>query len=660
MAEHDEAPEVDAEVGDAIGLDAGAAVPLALGLSRRRARDKGDPRMDAFLDEQTRLLRLQSEHLHEQRELQLTHLRVRRWKDRLSLALQALGIAAGAAIVVGLSVMVWQAQDDHGLVVEAFSVPPDLAQRGMTGQVAAAKLLDRLASLQAQSGSARAPGTYRNNWGDDIKVEIPEAGVSIGELNRYLRQWLGHETHISGEIVRTATGLSVTARTDADPGVAVEGPDGDLDKLFEQAAEAVYGRTQPYRYGALLLESGKNDEARSVFEALRDKGAEVERPWAELGLGNVSLYTGDLVNAERAHLELTRRYPAFVMGWDNLAGDACIVNHEEECLDAYRKTLALLPGGRNGQVTRGAGLNMSRAGLAAASELTGDFQVGERGENDLAELPDYDGSSVAAQLSIASDLAFSHRTMAAFETLGRVRMAPGVPPANRVGFDAEIVATRMLADIQSENWAAAVDDGSKSLELIKSAPATSNAVTVSHLATPWLAYAMARNGDLAGAQALIASMPSDDDNAVRMRGRIAAVAGDGAAAQRWFSQATRQAPSIPFAFSDWGEMLLARGDLDGAIAKFRLANQKGPHFADPLELWGEALVRKGDVEGALGGFKAANAYAPFWGRNHLRWGQALARLGRRDEARAQFRAAKGLDLSVPDRTALNFELAKAG
>ena len=45
------------------------------------------------------------------------------------------------------------------------------------------------------------------------------------------------------------------------------------------------------------------------------------------------------------------------------------------------------------------------------------------------------------------------------------------------------------------------------------------------------------------------------------------------------------------AYSYWGEALMERGDLDGAIAKFTLANQKGPHFADPLEMWGEALMK---------------------------------------------------------------------
>ncbi len=112
------------------------------------------------------------------------------------------------------------------------------------------------------------------------------------------------------------------------------------------------------------------------------------------------------------------------------------------------------------------------------------------------------------------------------------------------------------------------------------------------------------------------------------------------------------APELPFYDRDWGAVLLARGDLEGAIAKLSLAHAKGPRFADPLELWGEVLMRKGDLAGAIGKFAEADKDAPRWGRNHLMWGQALMLSGRYAEARAQFEAANGMDLSAPDRAAL--------
>ena len=169
---------------------------------------------------------------------------------------------------------------------------------------------------------------------------------------------------------------------------------------------------------------------------------------------------------------------------------------------------------------------------------------------------------------------------------------------------------------------------------------------------PLEALALAKSGDLQAAQALIGPTAADCYLCLRVRGQIAVEARDWPAAERWFAEAVRQAPSLPHAYSEWGSALLAKGDPAGAIAKLELARQKGPKFADPLETWGEALMARRDYLGAVARFAEADKDAPRWGRNHLRWGEALAKLGRADEAKMQWRAAAGMDLSAADRAEL--------
>jgi hypothetical protein len=135
-------------------------------------------------------------------------------------------------------------------VIEPFAVPQDLAQRGLTGQVMAAQLLDKLTVMTA-SESSRATQSYANNWGDNIKVEIPETGISVQELYSFLRQWLGHDINISGEVYHTESGIAVTARA-GDKGATFTGAQTDLDGLVQKAAEHVFETTQPYRYGNYL------------------------------------------------------------------------------------------------------------------------------------------------------------------------------------------------------------------------------------------------------------------------------------------------------------------------------------------------------------------------------------------------------------------------
>jgi tetratricopeptide (TPR) repeat protein len=169
------------------------------------------------------------------------------------------------------------------------------------------------------------------------------------------------------------------------------------------------------------------------------------------------------------------------------------------------------------------------------------------------------------------------------------------------------------------------------------------------LVEPVAAYAIARQGDLAGAQARVGRTPPDCYDAVIFRARIAELAGDHAHADHWFRQAVRMAPSIAFAHQRWAEAKLARGDTDGAIAEADVARKLAPRFADPLETLGEALLEKGDAKGAAAKFAQAAKLAPRWGRLHLKWGEALAELARADEARARWRAAAGMDLTAAER-----------
>jgi tetratricopeptide (TPR) repeat protein len=172
------------------------------------------------------------------------------------------------------------------------------------------------------------------------------------------------------------------------------------------------------------------------------------------------------------------------------------------------------------------------------------------------------------------------------------------------------------------------------------------------LVEPLEALAMAKSGDIRGAEALIGETPLDCYFCVRVRGQIASEKRDWKSATGWLADASRLAPSLPSAYLDWGAMLLRKGDIDGAMAKFAIAHQKGPHFADPLEMWGEALIAKNRSDLALAKFEEASKYAPNWGRLHLKWGEALWWSGHRDDAKKQFAIAPGLDLTASEMSEL--------
>ena len=102
MAEHPDESESPTE--QALDQTNPAAVALALG--RTSKAGKGfDNDARAFLRKQTRLIDLQTEHLHEQRELQTSRLRLGRWKDRVSLTLQLMTALFGLTVAAAVGAM---------------------------------------------------------------------------------------------------------------------------------------------------------------------------------------------------------------------------------------------------------------------------------------------------------------------------------------------------------------------------------------------------------------------------------------------------------------------------------------------------------------------------------------------------------------------------
>src|SRR3954462_15744025 len=98
-----------------------SADPVAISLSLAGAsRDEAD----AFL-------RDQRHHLHEQ--LKQIHLDI--WEKWLGVLLRVATLCVCVAVACFLGAAVWNPAHDDGLVIEAFSVPPDLAARGLMGEV---------------------------------------------------------------------------------------------------------------------------------------------------------------------------------------------------------------------------------------------------------------------------------------------------------------------------------------------------------------------------------------------------------------------------------------------------------------------------------------------------------------------------------------------
>ena len=584
-----------------------------------------------YLRKQSRIADLTIDTLQKKDEFELSHLRFRRFSDFARFALEVAGFLVVLLVVCGLASMVWSASRERGLVVDAFSVPQDLAQTGMTGSVVANRLIDKLGKLQAASFAVVQGGeTYRRDAGGGARVEIPDTGISLDELQRYLRDWLGRETHATGDVVRTAKGWSLTVRYGDEPGVTLDG--ADLDALIGQGAERLMAQALPYRYVEYLSRHGRFAEALALLPAIAPRGSAVERGRAYSTWATVYFYQGDMARAAQKAQQGLDADPDNPTLYGYLAAGASNLGHDETGWSAAAGVPSHMRGEAVDSLDPAVAAVLPILFGAYRAELAGDYDAALAVWSRLSGMDTtaYDPGSQASDTAALHDLARARRIAAAIAANGR----DGKP-------NYAVPLERMILAYGSGDWAGAARAGAAADAILK--PQSTLHWERAVFVWPLWAESMARGGDVAGAEALIAKAPLDCDDCVRKRGRIAALKHDWPAAARWFALVSARSPNIPFADTDWGQMLMTQGDLDGAIAKFETAHAKGPHFADPLEMWGEALIARNRSDLALAKFEEAAKYAPNWKRLHRKWGEALTYAGRKDEAAKQFVLARSLD-----------------
>lgn len=636
LLEPEEAPEGVA------GFEAGAA-GVAVALDEARADPSLRGEVAAFLAAQRRLAELQAYNLkHQGRDL-----RLRTASDAVKFSLQTLALGAALGLVVLLIAMVHEAMGARGLVVAGFSAPPSFAARGFSGDALAGDLTGRIAAVDrfVNGNSLTRSDDVRAAGADSVKLEIPQTGVSLDEVARFLRRRLGHEVSLRGNLRDEGDGVaSITLAVEGADPIVVRGPAADLDGLMQQAAEKAFQAFDPTNYVIYLSQKGRSDDAyRAAQEMAHSGGTEL---FQGAGFALSANTDGDRRRALPTALLVTRLAPRYMAPWMEAASASQALGHDEAMLGYARRLLTLRPQDQPRQ-QQGAGVAFMQGGAQVRIDrATGDMaRLAADTSPLLTGLPD-SFAQAATSAALLHDGAAAARQ---FEQLGVIG----------VGDTSAALEARWQAAAGVGDWPAARAAAEMLIKAADQESAAAQAAAVGFVTAkrqtvyePWLALSQARTGQIAAAQALIGHSPLDCYLCVRTRALVAEAAGDRLAADHWFGEAVRLGPSLPYAHLEWGQAKLARGDAAGALSELGRAHALGPKFADASEAWGEALLATGDHAGAAAKFQDAVQQAPNWGRLRLKWGEALARLGKADEARAQWRAAAGLSLSPADRAEL--------
>jgi tetratricopeptide (TPR) repeat protein len=592
-------PEVEAP--EALASAEAFAAAIAAKLSWN---DPGVSRKtEEFLSEQTQLLKVQREHLKDEHEARLHYLRgqarevdIRRFGLRLRIGFQLFVALVATAIGIGAAVMIRDAVTSRRVVIDPFDIAPNVLAQVPSGKIVASGLLDELSRLQDATRSKVQRLDLSNAWASQVKLEVPETGVTLGELSRLLRERFGNDVHIEGDLIEIpAGGLALTIRGNGVPPKTLSGSATELEKLTTQAAEYVYSKSQPVRWAYYLQNAGRGEEAVAFCRAALGSASKDDRPYLLNVWANSINITG---GSPREALALVRTAlklkPDYWLAYNNVINGLWILGDEEGAWRA-EEGMRKAAGGRPGRapdlyyqnwdtITWNLGpllANTVADAEANAGVGTGGFTAGPSIADIQARLHDPEAAELALKTTIQDP---RDPTIGALTHFVRGRLAAEAG-------DAAGAATEM------EAFGAAYPEPA----VVANYPGYNC----------WIAPAEEAAGHPDRADAVLKTAGTFVD-CYRFRADILDGRGDWVRAQKAYADAVALAPDLPAAYYSWGVALVKHADLDGAVVKLKDANRKGPYWADPLKAWGDVLAKRGHAKEALVKYDEALKYAPNW------------------------------------------------
>ena len=578
-------------------------------------------------------------------DAELSFVTVQTLSHKVGLALKAAALLLVLGAMAAAAIFLWRASREPLAIVQPFTSPPALAQRGVDGTMLAAGLLDHLTEIAERTGSRRRPSSYAGGWGDNIRVEVPNTGVTLTEVMSLARRWAGNETVISGELIQRGNQIVLSARISGKPARRFTGTEANLGDLLRQAAEGIYENSQPYRHAVYLMNSGRFEQAIVKYEQIHRFGEATDQKWARSFLADEALAQNDLGRANALIAAVLSEAPWFAYAVEDRATAAAIQGRDEEAVRWLEREATALASPEWGEMVTDRGLAMHQhLNKANVALFHGDLGSAVKHTRRASELNLYDFSKSVPVLT-AGILVGLHDPQRAQRLFGRV------PPLRSLEAFGYLDRAFLLEDALAEQrqWR----QYAEALQRLDAALAQAKlGLFRSTQVWPRLALTHALAGRSAEAINLIRRTPEDCYRCMVTRGQIASTLRRPEIAELWFRRAAAAAPSLPQAHLDWGRHHLAQGQLESAIDQFREAHSRGPDWADPLRYWGDALLQSGRATEALERYKLAAQKAPRWAALHLNLAIAELSAGRAEEAREYVHAARNMYLTPIDQRRL--------
>ena len=559
----------------------------------------------SFFEAQSRLTDAQAHHLH----VQLARTRLGTAGDAFKVALQGATLVVVLSVVLLLGWIVRDATHDYTLTIETISVPPSLAARGYTAATVAEALRGKIDAVRkvANANSAGETADVHNGRDEGLKVEIPETGLSLDQVQRFLHGYFGHSRILTGAVTdlsgdRIGLDLQVSG---ADP-VTIEGDRHAVDAMLQKGAEAAFGTFDRFNFVLYLAATGREDDAL----AFAKRNIAAARTTQELA-DSLSL-AGDIDGDPHAQLARGAAAmevdPTFWGVWEDTSAGSLRLGHDENALRYFRGLATV----RKEDQPRDHQPNFSAIHWRAQymlSRMVGDY---------AAELH---------EVSNAVPRSVGNQSRLTLSIMPLVELHDCAGAENRLWLATEIMAVTPYADAKARHDIArcrgdtfsAVAIARQILAMDVARAGTGQQQTrgtalssIAVIDRPRLAEDLIDAGQPNEAATILRTTPNDCYRCERLRGRVDAARGDTRNGDIRFANAIHQAPSLPFAYTDWAAAKLARYDVAGALRLADAALIRSPNYPEASALKGDIETALGNRSAALAAYRRARTLAPAW------------------------------------------------
>jgi len=555
---------------------------------------------EAFLESQTRLLDTQRQHLEQEHALRLTQLRHQahllrgqRIGQAIRVAFQIVVSLLALIVGVGIVVMLHDAFTSRGVVIEPFQTPPALAARGQGGTVVAGAVLDELTRLQRATRPASvSKRDLSSAWTHELKLAVPETGISLSEITAMLATRFGHEVRIDGDLVELDKGnIALTVRGRGIAPRTFTGPASEIDQIEIRAGDYLYAESQPVLWAVYLWDQSRFDQALAFIKSVYPTIDPADRPLLLLLWGSsvAKLNPSDAGRAqEESYLQQALRLnPEYWVAYINLMDAQITVGNEERAWhtgEQLRRTAGGVPGRAPAPMFKNWYLLVwDLPGLLRAQEIEAASTAGMGFGHGVLPL-------IAAAQAALHDPAAARVTLETLQDTGDLSAQ----------VEAHFARALLAMELEDPTQAAQEMERFGAL-LAEPSPYAC-----------WIAAAEEAAGHPDKADAALKAVTHSYVDCERFRGDLLAHRGNWDAAQQAYAAAVALAPDLPPAYYSWGVALKQRGDLPAAAVKLAEAHARGPHWADPLKAWGDVLQQQGKSKEALVKYDEALLYAPNW------------------------------------------------